>query len=183
MAAIAVIALSGVTGCDGGKKRRSGGSGDDFAASGGLGNPDGVSGGGGQTAGATTGGTTTDGTTTGGTTTGGVATTPPTGPLSTTPAKDDIAITACDFDFAGDRSSATITITNGNSRGQASYDGTVEIVDGNGQSLDGLLFDVSGVPAGQSRTKSLSAEISIRPSSAPATFRCQLGQVWKAIAL
>ncbi|TVL91136.1 hypothetical protein [Streptomyces sp. SAJ15] len=178
MAAIAVIALSGVTGCEGGKKRRSGGSGDGFASSGGLGNPDAASGGGGQTAGTTTGGTTTDGTTT-----GGVATTPPTGPLSTTPAKDDIAITACDFDFTGDRSSATITITNGNSRGQASYDGTVEIVDGNGQYLDGLLFDVSGVPAGQSRTKSLSAEISIRPSSAPATFRCQLGQVWKAIAL
>ncbi|MFH8370571.1 hypothetical protein [Streptomyces sp. NPDC018031] len=177
-AAVAVIALAGVTGCGDGKKRRSAGSNDGFTSSGGLGNSGGLSGTGGQTAGTTTGGTTT-----GGTTTGGPTTTPPTGPLSTTPPEDDITVTACDFDFQGDRSSATISITNGNSQGKAGYNGTVEIVDGNGQYLDGLLFSVNDVPAGQTRTKSLSAEISIPPSSAPAAFRCRLGQVWKSIAL
>lgn len=173
VAAMAVTALAGVAGCGDGGKRRSGASSGGFTSSGGLGNSGGVSGTGGDTA----------GTTTGGTTAGGVATTPPTGPLSTTRPEDDITVSACDFDFAADRSSATITITNGNSQGKASYNGTVEIVDGSGQYLDGLLFSVSDVPAGQSRTKPLSAEIGIPPSSAPATFQCRLGQVWKSIAL
>lgn len=80
-------------------------------------------------------------TTSSGTTTGGS----PTASTSTTPPESDIRITDCQVDSAAGTLSAKLSVTNGNSQGTASYNGTVQFTDETGATFGSAQISVSGV--------------------------------------
>ncbi|MCX4634804.1 hypothetical protein OG775_06485 [Streptomyces platensis] len=117
------------------------------------------------------GSTTSSGTTTGGSPTAG----------STTPPESDIRITDCQVDSAAGTLSAKLSVTNGNSQGTATYNGTVQFTDETGATFGSAQISVSGVAAGQTRPASVSGTFLKGPGGqGPSSGKCKLGQVWKA---
>ncbi|MEU8787053.1 hypothetical protein [Streptomyces sp. NPDC048637] len=117
------------------------------------------------------GSTTSSGTTTGGSPTAG----------STTPPESDIRITDCQVDSAAGTLSAKLSVTNGNSQGTATYNGTVRFTDETGATFGSAQISVSGVAAGQTRPASVSGTFITNPNDqGPKSGQCKLGQVWKS---
>lgn len=116
------------------------------------------------------GSTTSSGTTTGGSPTAG----------STTPPESDIRITDCQVDSAAGTLTAKLSVTNGNSQGTATYNGTVQFTDETGAAFGSAEIAVSGVAAGQTRSASASGTFIKGPGGqGPSSGKCKLGQVWK----
>ncbi|MEV0371758.1 hypothetical protein AB0I10_18325 [Streptomyces sp. NPDC050636] len=72
-------------------------------------------------------------------------------------------------------------MTNGNSQGDATYNGTVQFTDGTGATFGSAQISSVQVPAGQTRPANISGTFIKDPNKqGPTPGRCKLGQVWKA---
>ncbi|MFF3544179.1 hypothetical protein ACFYXD_20315 [Streptomyces platensis] len=160
--ALVVVALTGARHSHGGGCGSSHSSSSGSSSSGGYSSSDGGY--------SSSGSTTSSGTTTGGSPTAG----------STTPPESDIRITDCQVDSAAGTLSAELSVTNGNSQGTASYNGTVQFTDETGATFGSAQISVSGVAAGQTRPASVSGTFIKGPDQGPRSGKCKLGQVWKA---
>ncbi|AOP49291.1 hypothetical protein [Streptomyces lydicus] len=98
---------------------------------------------------------------------------------STTSPEADIRITDCQVDNAAGTLSARLSVTNGNTRGMATYNGTVQFTDGSGGYVGTAEISSVQVAAGQTRPAMVSGTFIKNPNGGPTSGRCKLGQVWK----
>ncbi|TJZ49651.1 hypothetical protein FCH28_25585 [Streptomyces piniterrae] len=110
-----------------------------------------------------------------GSTTGGTPTS-----SSTTAPESDIRITDCKVDSAAGTLSATLSVTNGNSGSNATYNGTVEFTDETGATFGSAMISSVKVPAGQTQSANVSGTFIKNPNGqGPSSGKCKLGPVYK----
>ncbi|MGP8298474.1 hypothetical protein ACTPOK_11100 [Streptomyces inhibens] len=164
--ALVVVALTGARhshggGCGSSHSSGTSGTSGEYSSSGTSGTSGGYSSSGSTTSSGTTGGSPTAG--------------------STTPPESDIRITDCQVDSAAGTLSAKLSVTNGNSQGTATYNGTVEFTDETGATFGSALISSVQVAAGQTQPASVSGTFLKNPNrQGPTSGKCKLGQVYKA---